>query len=597
MAYTINLTNGTILTTVADGTVNSTSSSLTLIGKNYAGYGDFFNENLIHLLENFADSSSPDTPLTGQLWWDSAGNLKVYTGSEFRTLSTITSSSNQPTSSVTGSSWWDTGNQQLNIYNGSSWVLIGPAFTSSTGQSGTIVGTITDSTAASHVAVNVYVENTLVGIISKDTEYTPQSVISGFTSVKPGFNLSTAVASNKFVGTATNTDALGTVAAANYARTDVGTTFNSTVNVASSSGLTVGTSNNFTLSHSGTVSKLTNRIINANTEIIANVSGTLIPAITIDGTYGSTIVANLQTSGAFETTGFIRTTQGDAATSTSTGALRVVGGIGLSGNVFTTANVYAGNAIISSNVTTSNISVSQKIRATGGVDSTSASTGDIIVSGGIGLGGKVYATGGFQSDTFVYANGVSIISTLTYSNANVASYLPTYTGTVGAPTATLRGSSLTTGSAATPGEITGTWTLSSGSSLEATYADLAERFEADEEYDVGTVVQFGGEKEITAVKEDASTDVFGVISRSAAYLMNARAGSNSTHPAVALSGRVPVKVVGKVKKHDRLVSAGNGIARSARVDENVVMRTIGRALQDKTTNELGTVLTLVLINK
>jgi hypothetical protein len=596
MAYTINLTNGTILTTVADGTVFG-NVSVTLIGKNYAGYGDFLNENFIHLLENFADSSSPNNPLTGQLWWDSAGNLKVYAGSGWRTISTITSSSDQPTSSVTGSSWWDTGNQQLNIYNGSSWVLIGPAFTSSTGQSGTIVGTITDSTAASHVAVNVYVENTLVGIISKDTEYTPQSVISGFANVKPGFNLSTAVASNKFVGTATNTDALGTVAAANYARTDVGTTFNSTVNVASSSGLTVGTSNNFTLSHSGTVSKLTNRIINANTEIIANVSGTLIPAITIDGTYGSTIVANLQTSGAFQTTGFIRTTQGDAATSTSTGALRVVGGIGLSGNVFTTANVYAGNAIISSNVTTSNISVSQKIRATGGVDSTSASTGDIIVSGGIGVGGKVYATGGFQSDTFVYANGVSIISTLTYSNANVASYLPTYTGTVGATTATLRGSSLTTGGAATAGEITGTWTLSSGSSLEATYADLAERFEADEEYDVGTVVQFGGEKEITAVKDDASTDVFGVISQSAAYLMNARAGSNSTHPAVALSGRVPVKVVGKVKKHDRLVSAGNGIARSARVDENVVMRTIGRALQDKTTNELGTVLTLVLINK
>jgi hypothetical protein len=461
----------------------------------------------------------------------------------------------------------------------------------------------------------VYVENTLVGIISKDTKYTPQGFITGFSEVNPGFNLSTDITNNKFTGTATNADALGTIAAANFARTDVGTTFGSTVNVASASGLTVGTSNNFTLSHSGTVSKLTNRISNANTEIIANVAGTLIPAITINGTYGSTIVANLQTSGAFESTGYIRTTKGDAATSTTTGALRVVGGIGLTGNVFTTANVYAGNVIVSSNVTTgnttvsgnvtsgnttvsgnvttANISVSGKIRATGGATTSSASTGDIIVSGGIGVGGKVYATGGFQSDTFLTTAGVSIV----YSNANVDSYLPTYTGTVGAASATLRGSTLTTGGAATAGTITGTWTLSSGSTLQATYADLAERFEADAEYDVGTVVQFGGEKEITAVKEDASTDVFGVISQSAAYLMNARAGSNSTHPAVALSGRVPVKVVGKVKKHDRLVSAGNGIARSARVDENVVMRTIGRALQDKTTNELGTVLTLVLINK
>jgi hypothetical protein len=70
MAYTINLTNGTILTTVADGTVNSTSSSLTLIGKNYAGFGDFLNENFVHIVENFADSNAPTTPLIGQLWWD-----------------------------------------------------------------------------------------------------------------------------------------------------------------------------------------------------------------------------------------------------------------------------------------------------------------------------------------------------------------------------------------------------------------------------------------------------------------------------------------------------------------------------------------------
>lgn len=560
MAYTINLTNGTILTTVADGTVNSISSSLTLIGKNYAGYGDFFNENLVHMLENFADSSAPTTALTGQLWWDSAGNLKVYTGSVWRTISTMTSSSSAPTSSVTGSAWWDTFNQQLNIYNGSSWVLVGPAFTSSTGQSGTIVGTIIDSTPASHVAVNVYVENTLVGVISKDTEYTPQSVISGFPTIKPGFNLSTDIANNKFVGSATNADALGTVAAANYARTDTGTTFNSTVNVASSSGLTVGTSNNFTLSHSGTVSRLTNRIINANTEIIANVSGTLVPAITIDGTYGSTIIANLQTSGAFQTTGFIRTTQGDAATSTTTGALRVVGGIGLSGNVFTTANVYSGNVITTSNVTAGNVNVSRQIRTTNGIDATSATTGDIVVSGGMGLGGNVWTSG-----NVIAGQG-------------------------------FRGTLLSTGAASTVGTFTGNWTLSAGSKLQATYADLAERFEADQPYEPGTVVQWGGVKEITAVKDDLSTEVFGVISVNAAYLMNSSAGSDATHPAVALHGRVPVRVVGKVKKHDRLVSAGNGLARAAKPNEILPFTVIGRALTDKNTEDVGEVLALVNSN-
>jgi hypothetical protein len=555
MAYTINLTNGTILTTVADGTVNSTASSLTFIGKNYAGYGDFLNENFVHMLENFAASSSPTTPLTGQLWWDSAGNLKVYTGSIWRTLSTITSSNTAPVSSVTGSSWWDTFNQQLNVYNGSSWVLIGPAYTSSTGQSGTIVGTIIDSDTNSHVAVNVYVENTLVGIISKDTAYTPQSVISGFANIRPGFNLSTAVSNNKFVGDALNADRLGSVAAANYARTDTGTTFNSTVNVASASGITIGSSNNFTIGHTGSVTRLVNNINNANIAIVANVSGTSFNAITIDGTFGSTIIANLQTSGAFETTGFIRTTQGDNATSATTGAIRVVGGIGLSGNIFTSNAVNAANIVVTSNVTTGNLTAARQIRVVGGVDSTSASTGDVVVSGGIGIGGNVWSSGGFV-------------------------------GTV-----------LTTGSSATQGNITGNWSLTGGSRLQATYADLAERFEADEAYDVGTVVQFGGEKEITAVREELSIDVFGVISDSAAYLMNAGAGSDRTHPAVALSGRVPVKVTGKIKKHDRLVSAGNGMARAAKKNEDISFRTIGRALEDKMDNAPGIINAMVLVNK
>lgn len=560
MAYTINLTNGTILTTVADGTVNSTSSSLTLIGKNYAGYGDFLNENFVHMVENFADSNAPTTPLTGQLWWDSAGNLKVYTGSIWRTISTMTSSSSAPTSSVTGSAWWDTFNQQLNVYNGSTWVLVGPAFTSSTGQSGTIVGTITDSSAASHVAVNVYVENTLVGIISKDSEYTPQSVISGFTSVKPGFNLSTAVTNNKFVGSATNADALGSVAAANYARTDTGTTFNSTVNVASGSGLTVGSSNNFTISHTGALTKLTNNINNANIAIEANVAGVKTAAITIDGTYGSTIIANLSTSGAFETSGYIRTSQGDAATSTTTGAIRVVGGIGLTGNVWTTANVVSGNAVVTANVTAGNVIVSRQVRATNGTQSTSASTGDIVVSGGIGLGGNLWTSGNVVTSQGFFGNV------------------------------------LTTGASANQGNITGNWTLTAGSKLQATYADLAERFEADQFYEPGTVVQFGGDKEITAVRDELSTDVFGVISHSAAYLMNAGAGSDSTHPAVALSGRVPVKVVGKVKKHDRLVSAGKGRARSAKPEETNPFTVIGRALESKDTTDDGEVTALVIIN-
>jgi hypothetical protein len=154
---------------------------------------------------------------------------------------------------------------------------------------------------------------------------------------------------------------------------------------------------------------------------------------------------------------------------------------------------------------------------------------------------------------------------------------------------------ISTGAASNPGELTGTWTLSSGSTLQATYADLAERFAADTELSPGTVVELGGRKEIRAVRYELSEDVFGVISNTAAYLMNARAGTDKTHPAVAMSGRVKVKVVGKVVKGQRLVSAGEGCARAAKDGEANAFNTIGRALEDKLTTELGTVEAIVII--
>lgn len=154
---------------------------------------------------------------------------------------------------------------------------------------------------------------------------------------------------------------------------------------------------------------------------------------------------------------------------------------------------------------------------------------------------------------------------------------------------------ITTGGNTIAGNITGNWTLTSGSRLQATYADLAERFESDIEYDAGTVVQLGGDKEITMVKFELSEDVFGVISDTAAYLMNAGAGNDKTHPPVAVSGRVQVKVKGKVKKGDRLVSAGNGLARAAKSGEANAFNTIGRALSDKNTDDLGTVEAIVII--
>ena len=97
------------------------------------------------------------------------------------------------------------------------------------------------------------------------------------------------------------------------------------------------------------------------------------------------------------------------------------------------------------------------------------------------------------------------------------------------------------------------------------------------------MVELGGEKEITRAREELSDKVFGVISTNAAYLMNGGAGEDDTHPPVAITGRVPVKCVGIIKKGDRLVSAGDGTARAAAPGEATSFNVIGRALVDKTT--------------
>jgi hypothetical protein len=129
----------------------------------------------------------------------------------------------------------------------------------------------------------------------------------------------------------------------------------------------------------------------------------------------------------------------------------------------------------------------------------------------------------------------------------------------------------------------------------ALYADVAERFAADTEYAPGTVVELGGTEEITKSLDELSENVFGVISTRAAFLMNGGAGEDDTHPPVAMTGRVPVRCVGLVNKGDRLVSAGNGLARAALPGEATAFNTIGRALVSKVESNESMVEAIVTI--
>jgi hypothetical protein len=318
-----------------------------------------------------------------------------------------------------------------------------------------------------------------------------------------------------------------------------------------------------------------------------------------------------------------------ALASATSGGTTTFGAVTVTGNVvannFIAINDFIGNSITVSyatvtanaNINDANISTANlgclytNCISTGSTTTAGNITGLWTINGGPGgntANGLILNTGGIyinntgnlygiKTDKYMYANGVPVSFAGTYSNSNVQNYLPNYTGNFGSNSgaSTFNGTVLTTGANTNAGNITGNWTLTLGSRLQATYADLAERFAADDEYEPGTVVEIGGTKEITSVKDDLSDNVLGVISDTAAFTMNSVAGDDKTHPAVAIGGRVSVKVTGKVKKGQRLVSAGNGMARGAVGDEANAFNVIGRALEDKTTTKSGTIKAIVII--
>jgi len=223
MAYLITKSDGTTLTTVSDGQIDDLTTNLTLIGKNYSGFGEAFNENLIKLLENFASSVRPTRPVRGQIWFDVTElKLKVYNGTAFQPVSSATIAATQPTSLTPGDLWFDDTNKQLYFYDGVNTLLLGPSYGLSQGVSGIRVSTILDTLNQSKVITGLYNNGTLIGIFSSsETEFTPKIPIGGFSgTVIPGFNAST-IAGLKFNVTATNSEKLGGESDTKYVRNDL----------------------------------------------------------------------------------------------------------------------------------------------------------------------------------------------------------------------------------------------------------------------------------------------------------------------------------------------------------------------------------------
>ena len=358
MPYTINFTDVTNKgsVTVEDNDIN-VSTSLSLVGRNTTSYGVEFNQNFLKLLENFANTSAPTNPVEGQLWYDTTAGgeqLKVYDGTTWVASGGLKKAINEPgaAQSITGDLWVDTDNQQLYLYTGSGWTLIGPDYAGGL-NTGVSPVKIIGQDNIEYSALQVEISAKPVAIISSDT-FTPRAQINGFSQINPGVNLSTADITGdgapRFYGPAEQAENLvvagAKVPAANFLRGDVVSTTTSQLKVNTDDGIILGSGNQLTLGVEGQAGVISHNTSGSSLDIRVNDGGTTKTVMRVDSTTNIG-VNNTAPSEALDVTGNIKVSQGitidgtTASTNFGTGSLVVKGGAGVAGdlNIGGTINV------------------------------------------------------------------------------------------------------------------------------------------------------------------------------------------------------------------------------------------------------------------
>jgi hypothetical protein len=561
MAYQVDKFNGTFLTSVEDGTIDSTTD-LRFVGKNYAGYGEVQNENFLHLLENFANTTQPPKSVLGQIWYDSANKrLKFYNGSQFKVAGGAEVSVTAPSGLAVGEFWWDSTAKQLYTYDGTQFVLVGPEASPDLGTSSVVAQVVKDDLNNNHTILKLLAAGNCVAIINNDTAFnlnTAVNPIAGFTSpniIKKGITLSSTntagVSQSDYIywGTASNALRLGGVLAADYLQKG-SVVFDSEI-AFKDPGFNLGDGNDLRI-----------RVENSDEVIIENRLGNEITMrITVTETTDERDVA------VFNSTGIVPGTTN-------------VYNLGSSTNKWATVFATAINSNLLANDTTTAYNASTKAF-------TGSFTGNLVGTDTTVLIDATTKQIGYSAANLQGTLTGSVLGNVTGTASNASALdakLPTTTATINTVAvrdasanitanrfigiadkadqllvgATYR-SSATTATANTiaardaSGDIYAS--LFQGTATAARYADLAEKYLADQEYEVGTVVVVGGEAEVTA--SSYGELAIGVVSANPAFMMN-KDLEGGTY--IALKGRVPVKVNGAVKKGDRLTAGDTGCA-------------------------------------
>jgi hypothetical protein len=587
MAYIINKFSGGQLVVLEDGTLD-TSTSLGLVGRNYTGYGETQNENFLFLLENFANDNPPSRPITGQTWYNTdVGALNVYNGTAWTPVGSAITSDIEP-EGFDGGIWYKDTTDQLFVFDSGFWKLIGPESVDGFGTTKILSTTILDSNGTTHAAVKLIVDGTVLAVCTNDAfTIDVTDSIDGFLILQAGINLS---ANRPIIGALTGN-------AQSASRLVPGKTINgvffdgqnditfksSTTNVLTKGTYLTGANFDGSSATTWSVDASSSNVIG---KIVARDSAGDFSAGTITANLVGNVTGNVSSVGTsyfnrIEANEFVGATlSGNAFSATKLATARTINGVLFDGTenitVSANANTLTGTTL-AANVIDSNLS------RVGTLDNL-----DIRAAGSITIGGPDANFASLQLTLDSSGSTPTIRSRLGVLNFDLGSGGPDITF-MNAATALLYGAenkpALVAGGVDTnigmPSPLFGEFNkvyakFFVGTATQAQYADLAEKYVADQDYEPGTVLEFGGEFEVT-LAEDGSNKLAGVVSTDPAYLMNSECVG--THvAAIALQGRAPCKVRGKIHKGDMLMSAGGGYARKATNPQ--IGTIIGKALAD-----------------
>lgn len=609
MSYSIKKTNGTLFATIQDGTLD-TSCSIGLIGRNYDGYGEVSNDNALRLLENFSNHTAPNAPISGQLWFNNVtGLINVYNDitKQWYAVGWPVISTTTPLEPKDGEFWLNTTNFncQLSVFFSGNWYVINEAAIGfSTSKPTSTV--LTDINNVQHPVILLVVNGIVLAIISSSSFTLPNlnNTINGivgfdrFTQINIGITFSN---NSNLYG-----DVVGNALTATYLQNPCH--INGVKLTGDADNITITAGTNFPLSNGKYIigsnfdgkSSITWDVDadNNNTpnKVVArdsagSFSANVITANEFVGNFTGQVTSGHGTS-VFDTIQ-VNTLLGVNFGGNASSASKLSPGAKINGTLFTgehditvgiDANNISGttiaNNVILSNLTSVGILSDLNVHNTGIVVGTKLSSNSLSIS----IQPTPSTTSGLASVINSYSGrldigvsgglGENVLSIVDSEQAQALStsgpaLLPNTTNSINIGSLEYKFNTMYA-------------TTFNGVATSASYADVAENYVSDFNYEYGTVLEFGGEFDVTIATLN-SPRIAGVVSQNPAHLMNCNCKGLAV--PVALLGKVPCKVIGKISKGDMLISAGNGYARAAIYPQ--IGTVIGKSLENYDSDQIG----------